>query len=174
MRTIIPKILIITLILMFSVVGNYNYTKAVTMSEIITGGEQFLKKGDSNRDELFDADKEQAAVDQLYYILLGIAIIAAFVVGVVLGIQFITSGAAGQAKVKEKLIPFVVGLFVVFGAFGIWRVALKLGRDLLEAPPTELASTDTVGIYLSTSGNVTQRSTTQTYTIAVRWNWNND
>lgn len=153
MKRYIPKILIIAVILMFSVVSNCNYSRAVSLSEIITGGEQFLKKGESNRDELFDADKEQEAVDQVYYILLGIAIIAAFVVGAVLGIQFITSGAAGQAKVKEKLIPYVVGLFVVFGAFGIWKIALNLGRTLLEAPPAYLASTDEASITITSASS---------------------
>ena len=91
----------------------------------------------------------------MYFLLLGIAIIAAFVVGAVLGIQFITSGAAGQAKVKEKLIPYMVGLFVVFGALGIWRVALNLGRTLLEAPPAYLSSTEEVMFVFSRSGEST-------------------
>ena len=46
MRRCIPKILIVVLVLMFSVVCNCNYSKAVTMSDIISGGEQFIKKGE--------------------------------------------------------------------------------------------------------------------------------
>ena len=142
---------IITIVLMLTYLIFPHYSKALSLSEIIAGGEQFLQKGESNQDELFNADKEQEAVDQIYYILLGIAIIAAFVVGAILGIQFITSGAAGQAKVKEKLIPFVVGLFVVFGAFGIWKIALNLGNSLLETPPMQLSETDAVTITMSSS-----------------------
>ena len=40
------------------------------------------------------------------------------------------SEAEGQAKVKEMLIPFVIGCIVVFGGFGIWKIALSLGSDV--------------------------------------------
>ena len=70
--------------------------------------------------EIIDPDKGKSAVDQIYYIGLGIAIVAAIIIGVVLGIQFMTSGAVGQAKVKEKLIPFAVGALVVFSVFSIF------------------------------------------------------
>lgn len=140
-KKILLRIIAVIFILMFAICQQYS--KATTLSDIVAGGETFIQKGNSSKSEdLFNADKEQDAVDQLYYILLGIAIIAAFVVGAVLGIQLIISGASGQAKVKEKLIPFAVGLFVVFGGFGIWKIALNLGNKLFEAPPTYMVSSD--------------------------------
>ena len=54
------------------------------------------------------------------------------IVGIVLGIQFITSGVAGKAKVKEKIIIYVLGIFIIFGGFGIWRIAINVGKDLLQ------------------------------------------
>ena len=48
----------------------------------------------------------------------------------VIGIQFITSGVEGKAKVKEKLIPYGVGCVVAFGAFGIWRLVLNILQDV--------------------------------------------
>lgn len=69
---------------------------------------------------------KKSGVDQIYFTMLTIAIVLAFFVGAVLGIQFITSGAVGQAKVKEKLIPYALGAFVIFGAFGIWRIAYNV------------------------------------------------
>ena len=51
---------------------------------------------------------------------------AAVIIGMVLGIQFITAGVSGQAKVKEKLIPYGVGCVVAFGAFGIWKVVINV------------------------------------------------
>ena len=73
--------------------------------------------------------KKKSGIDQVYFTMLTIGIVLAILVGSVLGIQFITSGAIGQAKVKEKLIPFALGALVMFGAFGIWRVAYNLLND---------------------------------------------
>lgn len=39
-------------------------------------------------------------------------------------------GAEGQAKVKEMLIPFVVGCVIVFGGFGFWKLAITFGEKL--------------------------------------------
>lgn len=96
---------------------------------IINGGDAFINKAENR--EIFNADNERSAVDQIYYVLLTVGIVLAVSVGLVLGIQFITSGAAGQAKVKEKLIPFAVGAFVVFGAFGIWRLVYNILNSTL-------------------------------------------
>lgn len=99
-------------------------SKALNTTQIISGGQNFLDG--ANDKELFDEQSEREGLDQLYYIMLTIGIIAAFIIGSILGIQFITTGAAGQAKVKEKIIPFVVGAVVIFGAFGIWRIVLNV------------------------------------------------
>ena len=37
-------------------------------------------------------------------------------------------GAEGQAKVKEMLLPFVVGCIIVFGGFGFWKIAITIGE----------------------------------------------
>lgn len=161
LKKIVKIFLALTIIMSIT---NIKYAKALTLSDILSGGEQFLRKGDNASDDLFDADKEKNAVDQAYVILLGIAIIAAFIIGAVLGIQFITSGAVGQAKVKEKLIPYVVGLFVVFGAFGIWQIALRLGRTLTEAPPAYLTSTDTADVVIAPTGDVGDRAGSRRHT----------
>ena len=31
-----------------------------------------------------------------------------------------------QAKIKETLIPYVIGCVIIFGAFGIWKLLVTL------------------------------------------------
>ena len=57
------------------------------------------------------------------------------------------SEAEGQAKVKEMLIPFIIGCVIVFGGFGIWKIALKLGQDVDE----QLGTSASTGVGTSTS-----------------------
>lgn len=126
---IIKKIFIIMFIVVITIVTASSKSYATNTSDIINGGDSFIKNA-GNR-EIFNAQNEQEGIDQLYYIMTTIGIALAFLVGSILGIQFITSGAAGQAKVKEKLIPFVLGAIVILGAYGIWRVVYNVFNSVL-------------------------------------------
>ena len=59
-------------------------------------------------------------------------IIIAIAIGLILGIQFVTTGVEGQAKIKEKILPYIIGCIVVFGGFGIWRAVIILSSDTLD------------------------------------------
>lgn len=118
------KSIIVLLILSIFFICIPTYSKALTLTEVFEGGDRFLGKASDK--QLFDEDNETEAINTIYWIALGIAVAAAVIIGMVLGIQFITSGASGQAKVKEKLIPFCVGCVVAFGAFGIWKFTLNI------------------------------------------------
>ena len=72
----------------------------------------------------------QEASGYLYNVLLSLGVVIAVIVATILGIQFMLSEAEGQAKVKEMLIPFVIGCIVVFGGFEIWKIALTIGQSI--------------------------------------------
>ena len=128
---IMKRLLIITISIMCIIMCSPIKSEAALFDTgtIMNGGDAFLNNAENR--EIFNADNERSAVDQIYYVMLTIGIVLAVVIGIILGIQFITTGAAGQAKVKEKLIPFAVGAFVVFGAFGIWRLVYNILNQTL-------------------------------------------
>ena len=68
----------------------------------------------------------------MYKLLMSIGIVAMFLVGTVIGIQFMVASAEDKAKVKEALIPYVIGCAVIFGAFTIWSVAVNLGQTIIK------------------------------------------
>jgi hypothetical protein len=107
-----------------------NYSQAKTAMEIKNDADSFLNAGTGT--PLFEANTERSAIDAIYYLGLEIGVFVAIIVGMILGIQFITGGVTGQAKVKEKLIPYCIGAFVVFGAFGIWRIVLNVMQSTFE------------------------------------------
>lgn len=41
-----------------------------------------------------------------------------------------TEGALEKAKVQEALIPYAVGVFVLFAAFGIWKLIINTGQSI--------------------------------------------
>lgn len=121
-----------------------------TVDNVIQGAQSFLDEGkDSqfddinlqgerdkiNKDEQFnvtiqgaglDKDELKQTSDFIFNLLLAFAMIAAVVVGLILGIQFMISSVEEKAKVKEALVPYVVSCVVIFGAFGIWQLAVTI------------------------------------------------
>ena len=48
----------------------------------------------------------------------------------ILGIKFMIGSAEEKAQIKDALIPFVIGCIVIFGAFGIWKIFVTMGKNL--------------------------------------------
>lgn len=94
-----------------------------TPDEIIKEGNLFIQSG---TEETIKQDKVQQASTTLYNVLLSIGMFATIAIGVYLGIKFMSSSADDKAKVKEALIPYIVGCIVIFGAFGIWKLLITL------------------------------------------------
>ena len=118
------KNIVFLMIIIFTLSFSSNVSYAKTLGDIMSGGDDFINSS-SNR-EIFNEDGQKKGVSQLYFIALGVGIAAAAIIGVVLGIEFITTGVEGQAKVKEKFLPYAIGCVVIFGAFGIWKVVVDV------------------------------------------------
>ena len=90
--------------------------------------EDFIDKkgGIENPIDDIKEDKLKATSDFLFNSLLSIALVLAVIIGIIIGIKFMVASVEEKAKVKEALIPYVIGCVVVFGAFSIWSIAVRL------------------------------------------------
>lgn len=101
-------------------------------SNIIEKGETFLKDGEkAANDETkggspIDQDALKSEIGKFYNMFLMIGIAVAVIGGAILGIKFITGTIEEQAKIKEALIPYIIGCIVIFGAFGIWKFVIEV------------------------------------------------
>ena len=95
----------------------------VDLNKIIQRGNDFLDLGTQ---EQIPEETIQNLSDIIYNTLLTIGIILAVIVGMVMAIKFITSGLDGKAEVKQLLLPYGVGVVVLFGAFTIWKIVLTI------------------------------------------------
>lgn len=117
------KILILLIIFSILILTIIPKTYATTFGNIIDQGDKFI----SSKDSKVSTIKEEAfsdLSDTLYNVLFIIAIIAAFIVGGILGIKFITEGVEGKADVKALLLPYFIGCIIIFGAFTIWKLVV--------------------------------------------------
>ena len=116
---------IILLIIVFSI--HCSTTYASTFGEVLSGADDFIKDATETP---ISQEKTEDLLDMLYNTLLIIGIAVATIVGIILGIQFITGSVEEKSKIKEALIPYFVGCTVIFGALGIWKLVITIFSSL--------------------------------------------
>lgn len=117
------KILILALVFLFT--AFISTSEAAFWSDVFDKGDEFLNLGASNADSVRDNDTKKI-INEIYSILFPLGIVITVIVGGVLGIKFMAASAEDKAKVKESMIPYVVGCMVIYGAFGIWRICIQI------------------------------------------------
>lgn len=65
-------------------------------------------------------------LNSIFNLLLAIGTALTVIVGAVLGISYIMASAEDKAKIKEKMIPYIVGSIVIFGAYTIWFLVVTI------------------------------------------------
>lgn len=127
MKSKILSILLICAFLVLSIT-NINYAAPVsedrnqTIDQVMGGAENFISR--ANTENTISQSSLKNTIDLIYNILLAVGIIVAVVAGAILGVQFMVASADGKAELKERLVPYVVGCVVIFGAFGIWKIVM--------------------------------------------------
>ena len=122
-KKILISIILIIITLMSINLFYSNVYGADTVDDTIRGARDFLSAGS---DDQVNETGLQVASELIYNILLAVAIILAIIIGIILGIQFMTASVEEKAKIKETLMAYVAGCVVVFGAFGIWKLAITV------------------------------------------------
>ena len=98
---------------------------ATSVDEIFEDADDFISDGqDLQKQGGVDEEQLSSMVDFLYNLLLGIGIVAAVIVGTILGIKYMIGSVEEKAEYKETLFAYLISCVVVFGAFGIWRIAI--------------------------------------------------
>lgn len=117
-------IIIITLLLLST--QSLVYATGHTAGEVITEADGFLNKGTQNASTIISQSDLKGLSDTIYNILLVLGIVAAVLIGALLGIRFITAGVEGKAEVQKALLIYVIGCVIIFGAFTIWKIVVTV------------------------------------------------
>ena len=121
------KVVFTLLILIVLLSIGTTVTKATDIDTIMKGAENFLKEGQTAPTEvIIKKENVTEVMNYVYNTLLVIGTVVVIIVGSILGIKYMTSSVEGQAKIKETLIPFVVGSVVIFGSFFIWKMIVSI------------------------------------------------
>lgn len=109
--------------------GQTSSSDSEDFTDIFSDANKFINKGKSGQDD-FDIENFKINIDSIYNILLTIGIALTVIIGGILGIKFMMASAEDKAKIKEAMIPYVIGCIVIYGAFFIWKVVIMVVGDL--------------------------------------------
>lgn len=123
-----PIKLIISFITIVLLVSIFYIPQSHAIGDIMGEGKGFLDAS-NGENSVINETVLKSTSDSIYNTLLAIAIIIAVIVAMILGIQFMYAAADEKAKIKEALMPFVVGCIIVFGSFTVWRVFIDIGQS---------------------------------------------
>ena len=124
--TIVSKILII---LIFLQIIYMPMAQASFWGEIFQAGDDFLKNG-SSQGTAINSEQFKGEISNIYNLLFSLGVVLSVVIGAILGIKYMFGSIEEQAKIKETLIPYAIGCLVIFGAFGIWKLAINIFSSL--------------------------------------------
>ena len=122
-------IIVITILIQMTMVNVEAASKEFKIDGIIDDGDNFLAAKDTST-EAINEESLQKTSKSVFNVLFSIGVALATIVGMIIGIQFMMGSPEEQAKVKETLVPYVIGVFVIFGAFGIWKIVIEIGNSL--------------------------------------------
>ncbi len=97
-----------------------------TILDAIKDATQFLRGGKGQSSGNFTQD----ALDGIFNALFIVGSLLTIIIGGILGIKFMVASAEEKAKIKESMIPYVLGCVVIFGAVGIWKLVVSILNGL--------------------------------------------
>ena len=98
------------------------------VDDMISKADEFLAWG---TDDKINEDNLARVSRNIYNVLFIIAVGIAVIVGAIIGIKIMTGTIEEKAKMKEMLIPYVVGVVVIFSVFFIWSTIVKMCTSIV-------------------------------------------
>lgn len=131
------KILVIIFILQIIILPTYS-NAASFWQEIFSSGDKFIQNGKNQAitnnaqtgGTMLKDEEIRDANSDIFNALLSVGIVLTVLVGGVLGVKFMIASAEDKAKIKESMIPYVIGCVIIYGAFGIWKIVITILNNL--------------------------------------------
>ena len=122
---------LLILIMMLFLLPTFCNADGGALSGIVTSGDDFVNNGKNQTGVgLPSTENIKDTSNLIYNTLFGVGIIVALIWGLIIGIKFVTGSIEEKAQIKEKLIPYVIGCVIIFGAFGIWKICVTIFSQL--------------------------------------------
>lgn len=113
----------IAIVLILVLLSFSNTANALTLSEMEKKANDFIDAGAKTKIDPEKVTKEFVDLGQILT-MIGVGVMVA--VTTYMGIKYLTAGPEAQAKLKVQLVGLVVSGVVIFGAYSIWAIVLRI------------------------------------------------
>ena len=96
---------------------------------MINDAEEFEEKSEEAENTgilRLDTGELQTFSNSLYSVLLIVATAVTVLIGIVIGIKYVTGSVEEKAEYKKLLFPYVIGCVIIYGSFGIWKLVVEI------------------------------------------------
>ena len=107
------------------------YTDVLAIGDILSSGDSFLEAATNANTAMPQQEKLKTLSDTVSGVLLTIALGVTLISAFVMAINFAIQSVEDKAKVKEAMVPWIIGILISFGAFGIWELTMTVFGGLL-------------------------------------------
>ena len=97
--------------------------------DVVTGASDFINAG-AKEENPVNMEGLQNVSSVVYNILLTVGIIAAVIIGLFIGIKYMTGSASEKAEDKSSMIPYLVGTFILVGLTELIMFIIEIVNDL--------------------------------------------
>ena len=119
---IFKKVAIIAVFAFVALSYFYN-VNAISLSDMESKAQGFINKGAETSVDYNNVTAEFKSLGQILT-MIGAGVMVA--VTSYMGVKYLTAGPEAQAKLKTQLIGVVVSGMVIFGAYFIWSIVLRI------------------------------------------------
>ena len=88
-------------------------------TDLIKKGNEWLSKGGSGS---LSMTTVWANLEPVAQVMLAIAVVTVVGVGMVIGVRFMLQGPDEKARMKERLIWYIIAMVLIFGVVGIFNI----------------------------------------------------
>lgn len=120
-RKIIFVILMIILIV-------FLFNSSTKATGILSDAKSFLEQGESQKNDtgLSSVATTNTKFEDLAGFFWGIGVGVALITTATMGIKFLMASTEERSDIKRAMVPYAIGIAVIFGALTIWKVLIQV------------------------------------------------
>lgn len=126
-KTIKIIAMILTIILLLFVI-NSSVFALQSGDQVKQQADAWINKGAASNP--ISADKVASVLKPVANILLAIGSVLIVIMGVVMGIKYLSASPDQQGQLKKQLFGLFVSAVVLYGAYGIWQIVYLILKEL--------------------------------------------
>lgn len=120
------KIIIISILIIFLIL----ISTQIYATSILDKGKSFIKEGEnSTYKDAIPANltsESKTRFEELSGMVWGIGVGVSLIATVIIGIKYILASTEQRAELKTAMVPYVIGISVIFGATTIWQMLIHI------------------------------------------------